>query len=67
MNIPSVRILIGSVKNTRIGLIKMLTNAITAAATRAVTKFEIVIPGTTHPTNIIARAKPIHFKNNTPI
>lgn len=56
---------IGSVKNISTGFIKTLINAITTAAINAVTKFDMVIPGTTQPTNMIPSASPIHFKSNT--
>lgn len=55
---------IGSVKNISTGFIKTLINAITTAAINAVTKFDMVIPGTTQPTNMIPSASPIHFNNN---
>jgi len=70
MNRPRVKILIGNVKKTKIGLITRFTNAITAEAIRAVTKLEIVMPGIIQPTNIIDKARANHFNisaiNKTP-
>jgi hypothetical protein len=61
INNPKVRILIGNVKNTKTGLITKLTNAIATDAISAVKKLDIVIPGTTQPTNIIAKDNANHF------
>ena len=65
INIPNVNILIGRVSNTKMGLITKLTKAITTEATSAVTKLEIVIPGTIQPTNIIASDNANHFNSRT--
>ena len=54
---------IGKVKNTKIGFITKLTRAIATDAINAVAKLETVIPGTIHPTNIIAKASANHFNN----
>lgn len=64
INSPSVRILIGSVKKTKIGFINILTKAITTEAIKAVIKLETVIPGITQPTNIMTKDNANHFTNN---
>src|SRR5262252_11008730 len=47
-NIPSVRIVAGSVSSTRIGRISAFTSASTAAATTAVQKLSTCTEGTTY-------------------
>lgn len=61
INNPKVRILIGNVKNIKTGLITKFTSAIAMDAISAVKKLDIVIPGTTQPTNIIANDNANHF------
>jgi len=63
VNIPSVKMFIGKVKNISTGFITALIKPITTAAIRAVQKFSICIPGITQATNIIISAKAIHFKS----
>lgn len=64
INSPRVSMFIGSVRKISAGFMKTFINAITTAAINAVTKLEIVMPGTTQPTNMIPSARPNHFKNN---
>lgn len=63
-NKPSVKIFIGKVKKIKTGFITILTKAIAIDAIKAVMKFEIVIPGTIQPTNIIINDNANHFNNN---
>ena len=60
---PRVRIFIGRVTRTRIGLMKTLMSAITTATRRALQNVSTEIPGTTQAINIIAKANPIQRKN----